>query len=76
MTDFYMVTFEDPPYYDRTAFLLIVGFCLLPFISFTHFCWIPYLANDIEPCISRCCSNIKKNLKSSPKKNNYIDEQK
>lgn len=54
MKDFYMVIFDDFPYYDKTAFILCIAFCLVPFVTFTHFCWIPYAANKItlEACYS------------------------
>lgn len=47
MEDFYMVIFDDFPYYDETSLVLIIIFCLVPFVTCTHFCWIPFAADKI-----------------------------
>lgn len=69
MKDFYLVTFESTPYYDRTSFLLFVGFCFIPFLLFTHFCWIPYAANKFEPYFVGffSCRNCCRRKSESPK---------
>lgn len=54
MKSFYLVTFDEDPYYNKTAFLLIVAFCLVPFMNFTHFSWIPLVANNLE---KKCCNS-------------------
>lgn len=36
MEEFYLVTFEKDPYYNKTEFLLFAGFFLIPFVTFTH----------------------------------------
>lgn len=57
--NFYLVIFEEEyPYYDKTAFLLFVAFCLVPFVLFTNFCWIVYKSNKVEPYLVGFCLDL------------------
>ncbi|KRX02272.1 hypothetical protein PPERSA_04894 [Pseudocohnilembus persalinus] len=51
MKDFYMVVFEEKPYYNKIEFIIFFGFFWVPFISYTHFAWIPYVAHYINNLI-------------------------
>lgn len=62
MKSFYNIRFTEYPYIDETSWLLILGLSFFPFIMFTHFCWIPYAANDITPSVKnmKCCKRKEK----------------
>lgn len=51
MTDFYMVSFDKNPYYDRTAFLLIIAFTFVPFINFGSMFLLYYFSDKYGPKI-------------------------
>lgn len=69
--NFVIVTLNDKPYYDKTALFLMVAFCLVPFVLFTHLTWLPYIANNLEDLVEDClsclcickCSCLKKKQK-------------
>ncbi|KRX02276.1 hypothetical protein PPERSA_04898 [Pseudocohnilembus persalinus] len=59
--DFYLVTFEPYGYYNKTELLIFAGFFLIPFITYTNFCWIPYAAYPL----SKTCPKFFKKKKTN-----------